>query len=64
VRAAPDLEVALVCTLFERDYDRLCRVAFLITGDPAQAEDVVQEAFLRTFTSRSRLRDLDRPTPI
>lgn len=60
MRAEPDLAKELICTLFERDYDRLCRVAFLITGDPAQAEDVVQEAFLRTFTTRSRLRDLDR----
>jgi len=36
------------------------RLAFLFLGDPDQAEDVVQEAFIRAFHALPRF-DLDRP---
>jgi RNA polymerase sigma-70 factor (ECF subfamily) len=36
------------------------RLAYLFLGDPDQAEDIVQEAFLRAFHALPRF-DLDRP---
>jgi RNA polymerase sigma-70 factor (sigma-E family) len=47
-------------TLFEEHYAGLCRLAYLITGDTAQAEELVMEAFMRTFAGWRRIRDLDR----
>ncbi len=49
-----------VADLFDRHYLGLCRLACLLLGDAAQAEDVVQEAFLRTFSGWWRLRDPDK----
>jgi RNA polymerase sigma-70 factor (sigma-E family) len=46
-----------VAVLFDHHYLPLCRLASLLLGDAALAEDVVQEAFLRTFSGFSRLRD-------
>jgi RNA polymerase sigma-70 factor (sigma-E family) len=46
--------------LFEAHYPGLCRLASLIVGDRVQAEEVVMDAFLRTFASWRRIRDLDR----
>jgi RNA polymerase sigma-70 factor (ECF subfamily) len=40
--------------LVDRAHPRLFRVAARITGNAAEAEDVVQEAFLRTFRSVQR----------
>lgn len=51
---------ALVVELFNRDHLRLCRLATLLLSDPARAEEVVQEAFLRTFSGWSGLRDPER----
>src|SRR4029453_2421215 len=34
---------------FVQHYERLCRLGFLLTGDPAQAEDLAQEALVRTW---------------
>jgi RNA polymerase sigma-70 factor (sigma-E family) len=50
----------LLSTLFDTHYRALCRLAYVLLGDAAQAEDVVQEAFLRTFTGLGRLRDRSR----
>jgi RNA polymerase sigma-70 factor (sigma-E family) len=50
----------LLSTLFDAHYRSLCRLAHVLLGDGAQAEDVVQEAFLRTFTGFGRLRDRSR----
>src|ERR1700730_1085379 len=50
----------LLSALFDAHYQGLCRLAFVLLGDGAQAEDVVQEAFLRTFTGWGRLRDRSR----
>ena len=49
-----------LASLFDAHYRSLCRLAYVLLGDPAHAEDVVQEAFLRTFTGLGRLRDRDR----
>jgi RNA polymerase sigma-70 factor (sigma-E family) len=43
-------------SLFSVQYVPLCRLAYLLLGDAARAEDVVQEAFLRTFAGWSRIR--------
>lgn len=45
-------------TLYREHFPALVRVAFLVTGSNAAAEDAVQETFLRC---RSRLADLDHP---
>jgi RNA polymerase sigma-70 factor (sigma-E family) len=49
-----------VAGLFDLHYLPLCRLACLLLGDSALAEDVVQEAFLRTFAGWKRLRDPER----
>jgi RNA polymerase sigma-70 factor (sigma-E family) len=46
-----------LAVLFDRHYLPLCRLASLLLSDAALAEDVVQEAFLRTFSGWRRLRD-------
>lgn len=53
---APRAEVLLV-ECFERDYASLHRLAYLMLGDRDLAEDVVQDAFLHTFTGWHRLRE-------
>ncbi len=50
----------LLSSLFDAHYRGLCRLAYVLLGDPAHAEDVVQEAFLKTFTGWGRLRDRGR----
>ena len=34
---------------FAQHYERLCRLGFLLTGDPAQAEDLAQDALVRRW---------------
>ena len=46
--------------LFDEHYAPLCRLAFVILGDRALAEEIVMEALLRTFTGFGRLRDPGR----
>ena len=46
--------------LFEVHYPGLCRLAYLIVGDRGEAEEIVMDAFARTFASWHRIRDLDR----
>jgi RNA polymerase sigma-70 factor (sigma-E family) len=62
--AASDETVAeatdLLSSLFDAHYRSLCRLAYVLLGDASHAEDVVQEAFLRTFTGWGRLRDRSR----
>ncbi len=43
--------------LFDDHYAPLCRLAFVIVGDRAVAEEIVMEALLRTFSGFGRLRD-------
>jgi RNA polymerase sigma-70 factor (sigma-E family) len=49
-----------ITTLFEEHYDGLCRLASLLLSDRAGAEEVVQEAFLRTFAGWRRIRHPER----
>lgn len=50
----------VVADLFDRHYAPMCRLAYVILGDAALAEEIVMEALLKTFTGWGRLRDLDR----
>ncbi|MFJ2033540.1 sigma-70 family RNA polymerase sigma factor [Streptosporangium sp. NPDC087985] len=49
-----------VAALFTEHHLGLVRLALLMVGDQATAEDVVQEAFARTHAGRGRLRDPHR----
>jgi RNA polymerase sigma-70 factor (sigma-E family) len=49
-----------LASTFQANFRGLCRLAYLIVGDSSQAEDIVQEAFLKTFAGWRRLRDPDR----
>jgi RNA polymerase sigma-70 factor (sigma-E family) len=46
--------------LFNRHYAPMCRLAYLILGDAAAAEEIVMEALLKTFSGWRRIRDVDR----
>jgi RNA polymerase sigma-70 factor (sigma-E family) len=46
---------------FEAEYRPLRRLAYLLTGDWADAEDLTQDALLRTYRAWSRIRDRERP---
>lgn len=46
--------------LVERHYDRCLRLATHITGERADAEDVVQETFLRAFRALSSYEERER----
>jgi RNA polymerase sigma-70 factor (ECF subfamily) len=48
-------EPACLGGFFEAWGDRLYRLAFRLTGDPATAEDVVQEAFLKLMRGADRI---------
>ena len=47
--------------LFDGEYVAMVRLATLISGDVAAAEDVVQEAFARAIARWNRLRSYDNP---
>jgi RNA polymerase sigma-70 factor (sigma-E family) len=49
-----------ITRLFDEHYKGLCRLAGLLLGDSAGAEEVVQEAFLRTFSGWWRVRHPER----
>ncbi|MEV0352073.1 SigE family RNA polymerase sigma factor [Nonomuraea sp. NPDC050022] len=49
-----------VAAIFAEHHVGLVRLALVMVGDQATAEDVVQEAFTRTHASRWRLRDPDK----
>ncbi len=49
-----------VAALFDRHYAPMCRLAYVILGDAAMAEEIVMDAMLKTFTGWGRIRDLDR----
>jgi RNA polymerase sigma-70 factor (sigma-E family) len=46
--------------LYQEHYKQLLRIAILLVDDRASAEDIVQDAYVRVFDSRSRLRDPDK----
>jgi len=49
-----------VAELFDRHYASMCRLAYVILGDAALAEEIVMEALLKTFTGWGRVRDVER----
>ncbi len=49
-----------ITALFEENYRELCRLAALLLRDPHGAEEVVQEAFLKTFAGWRRIRHPER----
>lgn len=46
--------------LYLKHYTSLLRLASLLIDSPAAREDVVQEAYVRVFVARGRLRDQDK----
>jgi RNA polymerase sigma-70 factor, ECF subfamily len=43
--------------LFSTYHDRICRYVFSLVHDPAEAEDLTQDTFLRAYAHRDALRD-------
>jgi RNA polymerase sigma-70 factor (sigma-E family) len=60
--AKPDIGPA-VTELYRTHYRSLVRVAALLVGDVAAAEEVVQDAFAAVYAGWLRLRDSDRALP-
>jgi len=48
-------------SFYEREAPRLMRSVALATGDPAEAEDAVAEAFARAWSRWSQVRACDQP---
>lgn len=46
--------------LFDRTYAPMCRLAYVIVGDAALAEEIVMESMLKTFKGWTRIRDMER----
>jgi RNA polymerase sigma-70 factor (sigma-E family) len=49
-----------VSALFTRYYAPMCRLAYVILGDRAQAEEIVMDCLLKTLTGWTRIRDVER----
>lgn len=49
-------DTSALAEIYERYKDRIYRTALAITRDPAAAEDVLQESFVRLFTHADSLR--------
>lgn len=47
--------------LFDVQYRPLCRLAYVILRDAAQAEEAVMDAFVKTFAGWRRIGMMDRP---
>lgn len=47
---------------FEAEHTRLLRAVFLMTADRSEAEDVIQETFLKVWERWDRVRGMDSPT--
>lgn len=59
--AGPDLRVVMTFEeVYRATYDRMIRVAFMMTGSNEAAEDIVQDAFVGLYGRFSRL---DEPVP-
>jgi len=46
---------------FETEFRPLRRLGYLLTGDWVEAEDLAQEAMVRTYRAWSRIRERERP---
>lgn len=49
-----------IAQLFDENFDGLCDLAYLILGDRYLAEEIVQEALLKTYSGWGRIRDKRR----
>jgi len=58
-----DATADVIAGLFRAYAVDLVRLALLLVGDQASAEDVVQDVFARLQRNPGRLRDLDKPVP-
>ncbi|MGP4016469.1 SigE family RNA polymerase sigma factor [Saccharopolyspora sp. 5N708] len=58
--AAMDELTSKLTDLYQEHYRQLLRIAVLLVDDRASAEDIVQDAYVRVFDSRARLRDPDK----
>lgn len=58
--AAMDELTTKLTELYQDNYRQLLRIAVLLVDDRAAAEDIVQDAFVRVYDSRARLRDPDK----
>jgi RNA polymerase sigma-70 factor (sigma-E family) len=47
--------------LFDTHYHVLCKLAFVLLRDSAQAEEEVMDAFVKTFAGWKRIGSMDRP---
>jgi RNA polymerase sigma-70 factor (sigma-E family) len=54
---------AAVIQAYNEHYVAVARLAYLLVGDPHQAEDLAHEAFARLHTKWERLKDKDRTLP-
>jgi RNA polymerase sigma-70 factor (sigma-E family) len=50
----------VISGLFDCHYAPMCRLAYVILGDAALAEEIVMEALVRTFSGWGRIRDVGR----
>jgi RNA polymerase sigma-70 factor (sigma-E family) len=57
VHAGDDDRESVLTALFDEHYTRMLRVAVVLLGDVAGAEDVVQDAFLALYSAWARVRD-------
>jgi RNA polymerase sigma-70 factor (sigma-E family) len=48
-----------IAALFDAHYRPMCRLAYVILGDAALAEEIVMEALMKTFAGWWRIRDRD-----
>ncbi|HXF71481.1 MAG TPA: sigma-70 family RNA polymerase sigma factor [Actinomycetota bacterium] len=48
-------------TMFRSEYPRLVRALFLLTGDPQDAEEIAQEALVRTYERWGRVGRMSSP---
>lgn len=58
--AAMDELTTKLTDLYQEHYRQLLRIAALLVDDRSSAEDIVQDAFLRVFDARARLRDPEK----
>jgi RNA polymerase sigma-70 factor (ECF subfamily) len=69
LRIADEQPIAMTSTtapvgfaeLYERHYEAVFRAALRVTGNPADAEDVLQTVFLRVLAGRGDVRDASPP---
>ena len=62
-RATRDGDQAAFRGLIDATYDRLYRLAVSLLRDPDEADDVVQETYIRAWDRRADLREPDRVVP-